>query len=235
MYNRVRTLAVIFVIVFFNFMTFLNPSTAVGENLFGGILGGALNQFQNSINNTINNAPNVAKSAINQTENSTISAAFAPKIFSVSPIYPINNQRIVIRGTGFGIHIPFNGDSRFIRIHDVTRAWNAGKSGDFVTIDVTSWTNSEIVIDSFTGSYGGVWSFEPGDMVEVMVRNPQLATAAYNANPQLGYGSPGIYNLTVSSIPQSTSSQISQHPVASSPGVSPNVSQGVNYAQTTPG
>ncbi|MCL4498605.1 MAG: IPT/TIG domain-containing protein [Deltaproteobacteria bacterium] len=219
--RKVRVTALIFTI-FFGLTVFLNPAASLAGNLFGSVLGGTINQFQNSINNTINNAPNAVKSVVNQTENSAISAIAAPKIFSVSPIYPTNNQRIVIRGTGFGIHIPFNGDSRFIRIYDVTRGWNAGWSGNFVTINVSSWTNSEIVINGFTGSYGGGWSFEPGDQVEVMVWNPQLAAMAYNANPQMGYGSPGMYNLNVAAQQTSVSQpapQVSQHPTTSS---SPN-------------
>ena len=39
--------------------------------------------------------------------------------------------------------------------------------GDDVTINVTSWTNTKIDINGFTGPYGGGWTYSPGDKVEV--------------------------------------------------------------------
>ncbi len=175
--GKVKVTALIFTL-FFGFTVFLNPEVSLAGNLFGSVLGNAINQFQNSINNT----PNATKS-VNQTENSSSSAIAAPKIFSVSPVYPTNNQRIVIRGTGFGIHIPFNGDSRFIRIYDVTRGWNAGLDGDLVTINVSSWSNNKIIITGFTGDYGhNNWILKPGDNITIFISNPQISgyTAKFN-------------------------------------------------------
>ncbi|RZD17265.1 MAG: hypothetical protein EVJ46_03265 [Candidatus Acididesulfobacter guangdongensis] len=175
MNKKVRIIAGIFIAFF---MVFSISSTAVAGNSINGILGSAVNQFQNSIN-SINNAPN------NVHNN-------APEIFSVSTVYPTNNQRIVIKGTGFGSHFSYNGDSRFIKITDITRNWNAGDSGNMVHLYISSWTNNEIVINGFTGSYGnGSWSLMPGDQITIKIWNSR----SYNS--QNRYGSPGMYNLTV--------------------------------------
>ncbi|RZD18142.1 MAG: hypothetical protein EVG15_07365 [Candidatus Acididesulfobacter diazotrophicus] len=168
MNKKVKILAGMFIIFFF--IIFSTSSIAIAENSIGGIIGGTLNKFQN-LNNTTNNSP---------------------EIFSVSTVYPTNNQTIVIKGIGFGTHFSFNGDSRFIEITDMTRNWSAGWSGDMVHLYITSWTNNEIIINGFTGSYGnGSWSLMPGDDVTVRVWNPQLS------NSQNGNDSPAVYNLQV--------------------------------------
>ena len=43
-----------------------------------------------------------------------------------------------------------------------------------MTLNITSWTNTEIVVSGFTGSYGsGNWKLNSGDIVDVQVWNAQ--------------------------------------------------------------
>jgi len=94
-------------------------------------------------------------------------------ISAVSPILPQPNQTITIAGSGFGSQSPYDGDSRFIMITDVTRDWNAGRTGDLVALSIASWTDTQIVIQGFIGDYGrNNWTLINGDQVVVKVWNP---------------------------------------------------------------
>jgi len=104
-----------------------------------------------------------------------------PRIDSVTPtlLLPLARQKIVIEGRGFGLHVPYaQTDSPYLAIRDVTRDWAAGRmipqNQDEVMLDVESWTNTEIVVGGFSGSYGQKgWKLVPGDKLEVAVWNPQ--------------------------------------------------------------
>jgi DNA-binding winged helix-turn-helix (wHTH) protein len=102
-----------------------------------------------------------------------------PKISFVSPILPQARQKIVIRGDGFGLHVPFaRTDSPYLAIGDETRGWAAGRlvphNWDEVMLDVESWTDNEIVLAGFSGDYGKKgWELAEGDKVLVRVWNPQ--------------------------------------------------------------
>lgn len=115
----------------------------------------------------------------------------APEISSVTPILPQERQRIVIRGRGFGLHVPyFRTDSPQLAIRDLTSHWAAGRiipqNWDEVMVDVESWTDTEIVLGGFSGDYGANgWKLTTGDNLEVAVWNPQS-----------GIG-PGLYHLSV--------------------------------------
>jgi DNA-binding winged helix-turn-helix (wHTH) protein len=104
---------------------------------------------------------------------------FGMKIASVSPITSSARQRIVIRGRGFGLHVPYaRSDSPYLAVRDKTADWSAGRlipqNWDEVTIDVESWTDSEIVISGFSGDYGkNGWKLAHGDDVEIAIWNPQ--------------------------------------------------------------
>jgi DNA-binding winged helix-turn-helix (wHTH) protein len=97
----------------------------------------------------------------------------------VSPIVSSARQQIVIHGRGFGLHVPYaRTDSPYLAIRDKTANWAAGRlipqNWDEVTVDVQSWTDSEIVISGFSGDYGkNGWKLAPGDDVEIAVWNPQ--------------------------------------------------------------
>lgn len=119
-----------------------------------------------------------------------------PSISSVSSISATGDQTITISGTNFGTQAPYDGDSPYIQIADLTGGWNAGNDGtlssgscttssdgDLVTLDVTSWTNTEIVISAVDGWYGW-WTFSSGDQLQVEVWNAETATgpACYNTS-----------------------------------------------------
>jgi len=120
-----------------------------------------------------------------------------PKIISVSPILPLRDQAIVIKGSGFGLHTPYrNADTPFIAIRDKTAQWAAGRiipqNWDAVTLDLRAWQDTQIDISGFSGAYGsGHWQLAKGDEIEIAVWNPQS-----------GRG-PAVYQLTVSASPES--------------------------------
>src|SRR5882757_1149257 len=55
-----------------------------------------------------------------------------PHIASVTQVWARPNQTIQIAGSGFGSTRPYDGDSGFIRIVDLTQKWGAGRTGDAV-------------------------------------------------------------------------------------------------------
>jgi DNA-binding winged helix-turn-helix (wHTH) protein len=113
-----------------------------------------------------------AESAATKTES-------GPQIASVTPILPQPKQRIVIKGRGFGLHVPYhNTDSPYLAIRDQSSDWAAGRmipqNSDEVMLDVESWTDTEIVLSGFSGDYGQRgWKLAPGDELEIAVWNPQ--------------------------------------------------------------
>jgi DNA-binding winged helix-turn-helix (wHTH) protein len=102
-----------------------------------------------------------------------------PSITSVTEIVPEARQRIVIRGSGFGLHVAYaHTDSPYLALRDKTRDWAAGRvipqNWDEVMVDVQSWTDNEIVISGFSGDYGrNGWRLAAGDDLEIAVWNPQ--------------------------------------------------------------
>jgi hypothetical protein len=112
-----------------------------------------------------------------------------PMIVSVSQFLPTQNQTITISGRGFGTYPPFvNHTSDYLKILDASINWSAGYSadgyrGDSVTISVSSWTDSQIVITGFSGAYGQMGlAFNAGNNVTIYVWNPQTGAgpAAFN-------------------------------------------------------
>jgi len=89
-------------------------------------------------------------------------------ITSVSIIYPTQTQTITITGHGFGQHNPYNGNSEYISVSDLTHPWSAGYLGSAVTLNVTSWSDTQIVISGFTGQYGKQgWALYSGDSIQI--------------------------------------------------------------------
>lgn len=116
-----------------------------------------------------------------------------PAINCVSGIEPKADQVIVIKGQGFGVHTYYaDEDTAFIAIRDKTARWAAGRiipqNWDEVTLNVASWTDSEIVVTGFAGAYGQHWwKLTAGDQIEVAIWNPQ--TQAGPATYQLAVDS----------------------------------------------
>jgi hypothetical protein len=122
----------------------------------------------------------------------TTSNELLPKISSVSPILPRQDQMIIVTGSGFGIHVPYeNADNPFIAVRNNTAGWAAGRiiaeNWDEVTLNVKSWQTDRIVISGFSGAYGsGNWKLTPGDEIEIAVWNAQTSNG------------PALYRLKVS-------------------------------------
>ena len=95
-----------------------------------------------------------------------------------------NNWTITINGSGFGTRSGYNNnDSPYLAIQDNTTHFNAGFSDDPVTANVSSWTNTQIVISGLAGAYGtNGWVINPGDTLLVDVANVPtgVAAAAFN-------------------------------------------------------
>ncbi|MGD0737565.1 MAG: Ig-like domain repeat protein, partial [Terracidiphilus sp.] len=110
--------------------------------------------------------------------------ASGPIITSVSAILPQQTQTITINGSGFGTHASYTGDLGDILFADSSGTpWYAGYTGDAVTLAVTSWTDSQIVLSGFSGSFGtDARCIKPGDSLYFKVWNAQSNTGpAYYA------------------------------------------------------
>jgi hypothetical protein len=120
-----------------------------------------------------------------------IAPAQADIITYVSPIAALETQTITISGSGFGTNAPYIGDSDYIVFTDVTAGgWEAGynhglfNSHNGTTLDITSWTDTSIVIAGFAGTY----NYNPlnnGDVIDIQVWNPQTGAG------------PSSYDVTV--------------------------------------
>jgi hypothetical protein len=126
-------------------------------------------------------APNYSPSA---TASATyiISPAFTgPGIESVSAILPEQTQTITITGAGFGTHAPYSGNSADINFVDNSGVtWSAGTGTDLVGLSISSWTDSQIVLAGFTGSYGFAgWALSSGDNISISIWNAQSGAGPY--------------------------------------------------------
>jgi hypothetical protein len=119
--------------------------------------------------------------------------AQSPKITSVSQISTQQIQTIVITGSGFGTQNSYTGNSAYIALFDLSNGqWQAGNVGslegafenDWVTLIVKSWTDSQIVLGGFSGSWGqnslgetpsGNWTLRVGDQEQIDIWNAQTA------------------------------------------------------------
>ena len=121
----------------------------------------------------------------------TVPSTAVPVISSIS-FQPNNGNWIMtVTGSGFGSYALFvSGTSPYLDISDSTTGLNAGHTGDWATVTVTSWTDNSIVVSGFGGSnYGvGLNVINPGDKISVTVWNPQTeaASAAFSTTtPQI--------------------------------------------------
>jgi hypothetical protein len=129
--------------------------------------------------------------------------ATAPKIKSVSKITTAQFQTITIKGSGFGTHAAYTGDSAYIAVNDKTRRWQAGYSGfnDTITLIVHSWANTKIVLGGFSGAWGTHnYTLAVGDKIQVQVWNAQTGAG------------PASKGVTVSGAATSTALRSSPNP-----------------------
>jgi len=94
-------------------------------------------------------------------------------ITHVSAIGSAASQTVYIDGCGFGSNQPYEGDSSYLQKHDdAGSGWDAGYTGDDVTVNVTSWTDKRVVLDGFGGRYGKPGrKFKPGDQIKITLWN----------------------------------------------------------------
>jgi len=131
-----------------------------------------------------------------------------PTITSVSLITAEQYQTITIKGTGFGKHAPYTGDSNYISFFDLKTdepGWQAGYSGynDTITLIVNSWSNTKIVLGGFSGAWGEAgydYTLAVGDPVEVQVWNAQTGAG------------PSNFDSTVSTVPTKSALTSSPNP-----------------------
>jgi hypothetical protein len=94
-----------------------------------------------------------------------------PVITKISAIAPTANQTIIITGSGFTT--ANNVNAPYLLITDVSAQWDAGVGETYrVTLNVTSWTDTQIIVSGFTGMYGSYgWILSKGDMIDIKVAN----------------------------------------------------------------
>src|SRR6516165_12734763 len=97
------------------------------------------------------------------------------KITSAGPIGTEASQKFVIRGMHFGTYKPYNGCEPFLRITNLrnNQTFGLSDSGLCAPVLVTSWTDTEIVVEGFPPFEPGRNVFNPGDVIEIEVANPE--------------------------------------------------------------
>ena len=97
------------------------------------------------------------------------------RITSAGPIGVEASQKFVIRGVHFGTYKPYNGCEPFLRITNLrnNQAFGLSDSGLCTPVLVTSWTDTEIVVEGFPPIEPGRNVFNPGDVIEIEVANPE--------------------------------------------------------------
>ena len=118
----------------------------------------------------------IVSSKISPATQSTTLVPTTPVITSVSKVSAAQTQTITINGHGFGNLDPYDGDSNYIQISDITWGWDAGHKGGFlqtsngVTLNITKWTDTQILVSGFIGKYGN-FNLHVGDSVLIKVWN----------------------------------------------------------------
>jgi len=129
----------------------------------------------------------------------TDSSSCATAITSISPVVSAQTQTITIAGRGFGTQAAYTGDSAYIEMADSSgNAWAAGYTGNGIYLDVSSWTDSQIVLSGFSGNYGTTHCIRPGDSLSISVWNAQTGvgpvTLPFVASGTTDNCPPIIYN-----------------------------------------
>lgn len=115
-----------------------------------------------------------------------------PRITSISPVTTRANQKIIIKGQGFGTHAPSAKETtQFLLISDETSKWVAGRVGQnaySVWLNVSHWTDTEIEVSGFAGAYGSDdRKLNAGDQINVMVWNAQTGAGPAVLSGEIGH------------------------------------------------
>ena len=149
------------------------------------------------------------------TTNSTTPTPETPIITDISKISATPTQTITVKGHGFGNLNPYNGNSKYIEISDVTQGWDAGHSAsngetaNGVLLNITQWTDSQILISGFTGKYGN-FSLHVGDNLLIKVWNapsglgPSSFSLVCGAATNSSTSAPVITSVSMPSTPAQT-------------------------------
>jgi len=116
----------------------------------------------------------------------------APRITSVTPMAPRANQKIIIKGQGFGTFSPYENNSfPYLRISDQTANWSAGRQGPYdkqsVLLTVSRWTDTEIEVNGFAWAFGPrQLTLAAGDQIKFQVWNAQTGAGPAVITQQIG-------------------------------------------------
>lgn len=129
-----------------------------------------------------------------------------PTITSISDITSSPYQTITISGSGFGNQSPYSGGSPYIEFNDIGGI-DGGHGYTAYHLDISSWTDSQVVITGFSYLYGGTWHPKYGDRVVISIWNAQTGSgpaeysttvvADKNTAPTFTLSSPDIHGLSV--------------------------------------
>jgi len=114
-----------------------------------------------SMQESLEARPSLMRQSLDRGKASGTDRSGRPKIFHISRIVAKQTQQITIVGTNFGTYQPYDGDSNYLKMTDIGRTmhhyeWAAGCEGPppcGTTLNVTSWTDDQIVLAGFTGTY----------------------------------------------------------------------------------
>jgi hypothetical protein len=115
-----------------------------------------------------------------------------PFISRATPIQPLLNQRIIIRGSGFGNSMPKvyrlgdsadtvaiggSGSSLATRDHGSgANSWTAerifGLDVNMTGLKLEGWSDSQAVLNGFGSALGSLWKMDLGDPTEIVVYGP---------------------------------------------------------------
>ena len=137
--------------------------------------------------------------------------AQSPTITSISTITTEKFQTIVIKGSNFGTHAAYTGDSAYISLLDTSKSdWQAGYEGDHfggryvhdtVYLIVNSWEDTQITLGGFSGDWGEHnWTLNKGNTEQVSI---------WNASTGEG---PAVENVTIAGEPTTTKLSSSPNP-----------------------
>jgi CRISPR/Cas system CMR-associated protein Cmr3 (group 5 of RAMP superfamily) len=179
----------------------------IGATIYYTINGGAPAIYTGPITVSTSETISAVAAAANNSQSAAATATYTISgstpdpltIATVSAIAAEQTQTITITGQGFGTQAAYSGDSNFIGIWDVTQGnWSAGYGSDEVGLNVTSWSDKQIVLGGFTGGYGeGTWTLKTGDVLLLEVWNAPTGSGPAVCQMVVGAGATDCATATV--------------------------------------